>query len=146
MDGMGWDGRGRTRARVQQGMIVRLQGFDRGVFGGNFHTHNILHLCPGVDTVCYSNGEDYVRGMRYAAIQVPCLHTCMPACPEEWLPVRACGHRVCVCTVYACVYVSFLPHCMQPTFAAFLSRCSIPLPAAPPRAHLVCRRPRTAAW
>ena len=22
------------------GMIVRLQGFDKGLFGGNFHTHN----------------------------------------------------------------------------------------------------------
>lgn len=47
------------------GMLVRLQGFDRGVFGGNFHTHNILHLPPGVDVVCYSNGADYVRGFRY---------------------------------------------------------------------------------
>jgi hypothetical protein len=51
------------------GMIVRLQGFDKGVFGGNFHTHNILHLTPGVDVVCYSNGPDYARGMRYAALQ-----------------------------------------------------------------------------
>lgn len=23
------------------GMIIRLQGFDRGLFGGNFHTHNV---------------------------------------------------------------------------------------------------------
>jgi pyruvate/2-oxoglutarate/acetoin dehydrogenase E1 component len=29
------------------GMIVRLQGFDRGLFGGNFHTHNVSQkLCP----------------------------------------------------------------------------------------------------
>ena len=45
-------------------------GFDRGVFGGNFHTHNSLsHIPPGVDVVCYSNGPDYVRGMRYAHYQ-----------------------------------------------------------------------------
>ena len=47
-------------------MVVRLQGFDRGTFGGNFHTHNTLYCPPGVDVVCYSNGEDYARGMRLA--------------------------------------------------------------------------------
>lgn len=52
------------------GMIVRLQGFDRGVFGGNFHTHNMLsHMPPGVDVVCYSNGQDYVKGMKHALLQ-----------------------------------------------------------------------------
>eukprot|EP00656_Telonema_subtile_P025588 TRINITY_DN2762_c0_g1_i3.p1 TRINITY_DN2762_c0_g1~~TRINITY_DN2762_c0_g1_i3.p1 ORF type:complete len:315 (-),score=82.06 TRINITY_DN2762_c0_g1_i3:78-1022(-) len=51
------------------GMVIRLQGFDRGVFGGNFHTHNMLHLPPGLDTVCYSNGADWVRGMRYSLEQ-----------------------------------------------------------------------------
>jgi hypothetical protein len=51
-------------------MIIRLQGFDKGIFGGNFHTHNSLsHIPPGVDVVCYSNGSDYVRGMRYAHYQ-----------------------------------------------------------------------------
>eukprot|EP00049_Salpingoeca_infusionum_P026976 m.29395 g.29395 ORF g.29395 m.29395 type:complete len:772 (+) comp9160_c1_seq1:108-2423(+) len=49
-----------------KGMIFRLQGFGNGVFGGNFHTHNTLHLPPGIDVVCYSNGEDYARGWRYA--------------------------------------------------------------------------------
>jgi 2-oxoisovalerate dehydrogenase E1 component len=39
------------------GMLIRLQGFDRGVFGGNFHTHNSLHIPPGLDVVCYSNGS-----------------------------------------------------------------------------------------
>lgn len=24
------------------GMLIRLQGFDRGLFGGNFHTHNTV--------------------------------------------------------------------------------------------------------
>jgi pyruvate/2-oxoglutarate/acetoin dehydrogenase E1 component len=48
-------------------MVIRIQGFDRGKFGGNFHTHNSLpHIPPGVDVVCYSNGEDYVRGFRNA--------------------------------------------------------------------------------
>jgi TPP-dependent pyruvate/acetoin dehydrogenase alpha subunit len=52
------------------GMVIRLQGFDRGLFGGNFHTHNMLsHMPPGVDVVCYSNGEDYVRGFRHAIAQ-----------------------------------------------------------------------------
>jgi hypothetical protein len=48
------------------GMVIRLQGFDKGVFGGNFHTHNSLYLPPGLDVVCFSNGADYVRGMRHA--------------------------------------------------------------------------------
>jgi hypothetical protein len=39
------------------------------VFGGNFHTHNALHIPPGVDVVCFSNGADYARGMRYAVRQ-----------------------------------------------------------------------------
>jgi len=51
------------------GLILRLQGFDKGVFGGNFHTHNNLHLPPGLDVVAYSNGEDYTRGLRHAAAQ-----------------------------------------------------------------------------
>mmetsp|Transcript_36211 Transcript_36211/g.84235 ORF Transcript_36211/g.84235 Transcript_36211/m.84235 type:complete len:283 (+) Transcript_36211:70-918(+) len=51
------------------GMILRLQGFDRGVFGGNFHTHNSVHLPPGLDVLAYSNGTDYARGLRYAAAQ-----------------------------------------------------------------------------
>jgi hypothetical protein len=51
------------------GMVVRLQGFDRGTFGGNFHTHNMLHMPPGIDVVCFSNGEDYVRGFRNAVKQ-----------------------------------------------------------------------------
>merc|ERR1711964_936159 len=50
-------------------MLIRLQGFGRGVFGGNFHTHNSLTLPPGLDVVCYSNGADYVRGWRYCLSQ-----------------------------------------------------------------------------
>eukprot|EP00397_Hematodinium_sp_SG-2012_P010694 GEMP01010817.1.p1 GENE.GEMP01010817.1~~GEMP01010817.1.p1 ORF type:complete len:778 (+),score=212.19 GEMP01010817.1:95-2428(+) len=59
-----------TKGTAPQGMVVRLQGFDKGVFGGNFHTHNMLHACvPGLDVVCFSNGRDYVRGLRYAMLQ-----------------------------------------------------------------------------
>lgn len=29
----------------------------------------MLHMPPGIDVVCYSNGPDYARGMRYAAMQ-----------------------------------------------------------------------------
>lgn len=52
------------------GMLIRLQGFDKGLFGGNYHTHNSLPLPPGLDVVCYSNGADYVRGLRYVARQI----------------------------------------------------------------------------
>jgi hypothetical protein len=54
-----------TNGRHPNGMIIRLQGFDKGVFGGNYHTHNTLQIPPGVDVVCYSNGEDYARGWRF---------------------------------------------------------------------------------
>ena len=49
-------------------MMIRLQGFDRGVFGGNFHTHNTIHIPPGLDVVCYSNGRDYARGWRFCEL------------------------------------------------------------------------------
>jgi len=58
-----------TNGKQPNGMIIRLQGFDKGVFGGNYHTHNSLHIPPGLDVVCYSNGSQYVRGMRYALTQ-----------------------------------------------------------------------------
>ena len=51
------------------GMIIRMQGFDRGIFGGNFHTHNALPLLPGLDVVVHSNGSDWVKGWRYAVKQ-----------------------------------------------------------------------------
>ena len=54
-----------TNGKQPNGMLIRLQGFDKGVFGGNFHTHNMLNFPPGLDVVCYSNGRDYVRGIRY---------------------------------------------------------------------------------
>jgi 2-oxoisovalerate dehydrogenase E1 component len=56
-------------SRRSNGMVIRLQGFDRGLFGGNFHTHNALAPPPGVDLLCFSNGEDYVRGFRHAMLQ-----------------------------------------------------------------------------
>eukprot|EP00930_Biecheleria_cincta_P013934 TRINITY_DN12192_c0_g3_i1.p1 TRINITY_DN12192_c0_g3~~TRINITY_DN12192_c0_g3_i1.p1 ORF type:complete len:807 (+),score=138.60 TRINITY_DN12192_c0_g3_i1:212-2422(+) len=55
-----------SNGQQPNGMIIRLQGFDRGVFGGNFHTHNMLSIPPGIDVVCFSNGPDYVRGFRRA--------------------------------------------------------------------------------
>lgn len=54
-----------TNGREAPGLLIRLQGFDKGTFGGNYHTHNSLHIPPGLDVVCYSNGLDYVRGMRH---------------------------------------------------------------------------------
>lgn len=58
-----------SNAKQPNGMVIRLQGFGQGVFGGNFHTHNMLHMPPGIDVVCYSNGRDYARGMRYCLEQ-----------------------------------------------------------------------------
>ena len=59
-----------SAGQSKQGMVIRLQGFDRGLFGGNFHTHNMLpHMPPGIDVVCYSNGADYARGFRHAVAQ-----------------------------------------------------------------------------
>ena len=47
-----------TNGREKNGMVVRLQGFDRGLFGGNFHTHNMLNIPPGLEhTVDLSKAE-----------------------------------------------------------------------------------------
>lgn len=70
------------------GMVIRLQGFDRGVFGGNFHTHNSLHLPPGLDVVCHSNGADYVRGFRYALAQAAAGRVVMTVDSTELLNRR----------------------------------------------------------
>lgn len=66
-------------------MVIRLQGFDSGVFGGNYHTHNSIPLPPGLDVVVYSNGVDWVRGFRNAIHKVdspfpPPYHTTLSAC------------------------------------------------------------------
>jgi 2-oxoisovalerate dehydrogenase E1 component len=58
-----------SNGKQPNGMVVRLQGFGKGIFGGNFHTHNMLTFPPGLDVVCFSNGYDYARGMRYAVEQ-----------------------------------------------------------------------------
>jgi pyruvate/2-oxoglutarate/acetoin dehydrogenase E1 component len=58
-----------SNGKQPNGMVIRLQGFDKGIFGGNYHTHNMISFPPGLDVVCFSNGADYVRGMRYAMEQ-----------------------------------------------------------------------------
>jgi 2-oxoisovalerate dehydrogenase E1 component len=58
-----------SRGQRHNGMVIRLQGFGRGVFGGNYHTHNTLYTPPGLDVVCCSNGPDYARLTRYAIQQ-----------------------------------------------------------------------------
>ena len=58
-----------SKGQAPIGMVIRLQGFDKGVFGGNFHTHNVIPTPCGLDVVCYSNGEDYARGFRHAVHQ-----------------------------------------------------------------------------
>lgn len=72
------------------GMIIRLQGFSRGVFGGNYHTHNTLHLPPGLDVVCYSNGPDYARGFRYAVQQAQAGRVVMFVDSTNLLNMRHC--------------------------------------------------------
>lgn len=57
-----------------------------GVFGGNYHTHNTLHLPPGLDVVCYSNGPDYARGFRYAVQQAQGTYPAHPLLPFLVLP------------------------------------------------------------
>jgi len=66
------DSHSESESRKKKGapMMIRLQGFGNGMFGGNFHTHNVIHLMPGLDTVCFSNGSDYVKGWRYAMDQI----------------------------------------------------------------------------
>jgi hypothetical protein len=60
--------------RPPAGLVVRLQGFDRGVFGGNFHTHNCLPLPPGLDVVVCSNGADWVKNWRHALAAAKQVH------------------------------------------------------------------------
>ena len=57
-----------SNGKQSNGMMIRLQGFDKGIFGGNYHTHNSVSIPPGIDVVCYSNGADYVQGLRWENI------------------------------------------------------------------------------
>ena len=73
------------------GMLIRLQGFDKGIFGGNFHTHNSLHLPPGLDVVCYSNGQvtpllatSYIYFPSY--IYIRCSRISTPSHPSSHPP------------------------------------------------------------
>lgn len=58
-----------SNRKQPNGMIFRAQGIGRGVFGGNYHTTNLIYTLPGLDVLCWSNGPDYARGMRYAMLQ-----------------------------------------------------------------------------
>lgn len=70
---MNWiNGRKSTDEINPAGVFFRLQGFGCGVFGGNYHTHNTLHMPPGLDVVCFSNGRDYANGFRHGVERV-CL-------------------------------------------------------------------------
>ena len=57
-----------SEGKQTNGMVLRLQGFDEGVFGGHFHTANgpPIFGIPGLDVVCHSNGRDWARGFREA--------------------------------------------------------------------------------
>ena len=77
-----------TNGKEKPGLFIRLQGFDKGTFGGNFHTHNSLHIPPGLDVVCYSNGLDYVRGVKYLLRQTVAGRVCMSVDCTELLNRR----------------------------------------------------------
>ena len=49
-------------------MVLRMQGFDEGVFGGHFHTANGPPVwgVPSLDVLCHSNGHDWARAARRA--------------------------------------------------------------------------------
>jgi 2-oxoisovalerate dehydrogenase E1 component len=83
-----------SNGKQPNGMIFRLQGFGRGVFGGNYHTHNMLHMPPGLDVVCYSNGRDYARGMRYAMQQARNGRVSMFVDCTELLNLREVQHGI----------------------------------------------------
>lgn len=55
-----------SNGRQPNGLILRMQGFDEGVFGGHFHTANAPPVfgIPGLSVLCYSNGRDWARGLR----------------------------------------------------------------------------------
>ena len=57
-----------SAGRQPNGMVIRMQGFDEGVFGGHFHTANAPPVfgIPGLDVLCYSNGRDWARGLHGA--------------------------------------------------------------------------------
>jgi hypothetical protein len=52
------------------GMVLRIHGFQPGIFGWNDQTtQDMLDEQPGIDILCYSNGLDYARGFRNAIVQ-----------------------------------------------------------------------------
>lgn len=77
-----------SHGKEKNGIVFRLQGFGCGVFGGNYHTHNMLHIPPGLDVVCCSRGDDYSRMMRYAVAQARAGRMVMFVDPTELLNMR----------------------------------------------------------
>ena len=47
-----------SNCQQRNGILIRLQGFANGLFGGNFYTDNNIYLAPGLDVACYNNGTD----------------------------------------------------------------------------------------
>ncbi len=82
-----------TAGKQPCGVLVRLQGFDKGIFGGNYHTHNSLNIPPGLDVVCFSNGEDYVRGIRYCMKQAAAGRVVMSVDSTDLLNRRHLGEK-----------------------------------------------------
>lgn len=83
-----------SNGRERNGMLIRLQGFDKGVFGGNYHTHNMISIYPGLDVVCYSNGADYARGIRYSMQQAARGRVVMTVDSTDLLNRRHCDETV----------------------------------------------------
>ena len=107
--------------RPPAGLVIRLQGFDRGVFGGNFHTHNSLPLPPGLDVVVFSNGGDWVKGWRHAlaaAKQVTEIGT-----DQYRSPYGSQSKLIYHCELFSLhVSCSFYPICSSPVHTGLSHR------------------------
>ena len=66
----------------------------------------MIHTPPGLDIVCYSNGYDYVRGMRYAMRQAKAGRIVMTVDSTALLNERHVSDERklhCACIVSICV-------------------------------------------
>jgi 2-oxoisovalerate dehydrogenase E1 component len=103
------------------GMVIRMQGFDEGVFGGHFHTANAPPVfgIPGLDVLCFSNGRDWVRVRQSSSRR----------------PLACVGPLACACSGHRAWFGCLPPS--PPLFpcCASLPRASLPR-ASLPRASL----------
>ena len=71
----------------------------------------MIHTPPGLDIVCYSNGYDYVRGMRYAMRQAKAGRIVMTVDSTALLNERhVSDERKLHC---ACIVLPLCLHCVK---------------------------------